>query len=87
MSIFELYSEKLFKSIAEEMVAGGYSAAGYDRINIDDCWMSKERIDGKLAADKDRFPQGIPHLVKYVRLSATVNELPIDFHTRDTNLT
>ena len=31
-------SEALVKSVATEMVANGMLAAGYNRINLDDCW-------------------------------------------------
>ena len=34
---------------------------------IDDCWLEKNRShDGKLQADKKRFPNGIKHLADYV---------------------
>ncbi|GAB6023888.1 hypothetical protein CHUAL_008624 [Chamberlinius hualienensis] len=60
-------SEKLFKSIADEMVAGGYLAAGYQYLNIDDCWMANERdANGRLQADPVRFPSGIKGLVDYI---------------------
>ena len=54
--------------MADLLVSEGYKDAGYQYVNIDDCWMSKER-DGKgsLVADPDRFPHGIKHLADYVR--------------------
>ncbi|KAI1283825.1 Alpha-galactosidase A [Halotydeus destructor] len=60
-------SERLFKDIADVMVKDGFVEAGYDRINIDDCWMRQTRDDdGNLMADPVRFPNGIPHLVNYM---------------------
>lgn len=56
-------------SMADTMVSGGYLAAGYNRINIDDCWMATSRVDGKLVADKERFPHAIPYLADYVSIS------------------
>ncbi|RWS24270.1 uncharacterized protein B4U80_06291 [Leptotrombidium deliense] len=60
-------SENLFKQMAEAMIVDGYLEAGYNRINIDDCWMEKHR-DGNnaLNADKNRFPNGIKHLSDFM---------------------
>ena len=39
----------------------GYADVGYEYVNIDDCWMERERgADGKLVANPDLFPEGIP---------------------------
>jgi hypothetical protein len=44
-----------------------YLAAGYEYVNIDDCWSELERDkDGKIIADKKRFPRGIKFLSDYV---------------------
>ena len=49
------------------MVSEGYQAVGYEYVNIDDCWPEMERDkDGKLVADKERFPSGIKALSRYV---------------------
>ena len=51
------------------MVAGGFRAAGYEYIIIDDCWLAKERdADGRLQPDPKRFPSGIRALADYVSL-------------------
>ena len=55
--------EKLYKSTAAAMVAGGYVATGYAGVHIDDCWEQKhpERDDdGKLVWNTTRFPSGMP---------------------------
>jgi hypothetical protein len=61
-------SEQLFRTMADLMVSEGYLNLGYEYINIDDCWMSKERdANGNLQADPERFPSGIKALADYVR--------------------
>ena len=53
--------------MADRLVADGYKDVGYDRINIDDCWMKKTRSeDNKLLADPKRFPNGIKYISDYV---------------------
>ncbi|XP_041456914.1 alpha-N-acetylgalactosaminidase-like isoform X1 [Lytechinus variegatus] len=60
-------SEQLFMEMADRMVEDGYLDAGYEYINIDDCWSSKQRdSQGRLQADPDRFPSGIKALADYV---------------------
>jgi len=53
--------------MADHLVSEGYAAVGYRYINIDDCWLSKERdSEGRLQADPERFPYGIKDLAAYV---------------------
>lgn len=60
-------SEKLFMEMADYLVKDGFREAGYEYVNIDDCWMSHNRdIDGHLVADPKRFPNGIKYLAKYM---------------------
>ena len=57
---FRCINEQLYMRMADAMVSGGYVAAGYNRVNIDDCWAAKERAaDGSLQANATRFPHGI----------------------------
>lgn len=45
-----------------------YLEAGYEYVNIDDCWSELERDEnGKIVADKKRFPRGLKFLSDYVR--------------------
>mmetsp|Transcript_117365 Transcript_117365/g.374018 ORF Transcript_117365/g.374018 Transcript_117365/m.374018 type:complete len:441 (-) Transcript_117365:88-1410(-) len=56
-------SAKLFETQAELLVSKGFLAKGYNRVDIDDCYM--DRRDPKtndLRADEARFPGGIPAL-------------------------
>ncbi|XP_060079424.1 alpha-N-acetylgalactosaminidase-like [Ylistrum balloti] len=60
-------SEQLYKEMADRLVADGYAALGYQYINIDDCWLAKERdAEGRLQADPHRFPSGIKALADYM---------------------
>jgi len=62
-----LYSEKLFMRMADLLVSEGFKDAGYEYVNIDDCWPAKERdAFGRLQPDPDRFPSGMRALADYV---------------------
>ncbi|XP_003743884.1 alpha-galactosidase A [Galendromus occidentalis] len=63
----ECISEKLYKRMADELVAQGYRDLGYVFVSIDDCWSMPERDQGnRLVADTKRFPSGIKALAKYM---------------------
>ncbi|CAM6031765.1 unnamed protein product, partial [Sphagnum compactum] len=60
-------NEKLYKEMADRIVEDGFKDLGYDNINIDDCWSEMQRdSDGKLVADKKRFPNGMKALADYM---------------------
>lgn len=60
-------NEQLYKDMADRLAADGYRDAGYEYVNIDDCWMSKTRdANGRLQPDPERFPSGIKALADYV---------------------
>lgn len=60
-------SEQLFMDMADRLVEDGYLDAGYEYVNIDDCWSSKKRdAQGRLQSDPDRFPHGIKALADYM---------------------
>ncbi|WP_245812376.1 NPCBM/NEW2 domain-containing protein [Actinophytocola xinjiangensis] len=59
--------ENLIRQTADAMVTSGMTAAGYEYVNIDDCWMAPTRdAAGRLAPDPVRFPNGIAALADYV---------------------
>ncbi|OBT38889.1 hypothetical protein VE00_10586 [Pseudogymnoascus sp. WSF 3629] len=61
-------NETLFTQTADAMASSGLLAAGYDRINLDDCWMQMSRTDnGTLLWDEEKFPQGMPWLGRYLK--------------------
>jgi len=60
-------SEKLLMKAADLMVSEGYQAAGYEYVNVDDCWPAQERAaDGRLQGDPVRFPSGMRALADYI---------------------
>jgi alpha-galactosidase len=61
-------SEKLIKETADLFVSSGLKAAGYQYVNIDDCWMTHERDPhtGRLVPDPVKFPSGIDGTADYV---------------------
>jgi alpha-galactosidase len=72
-------SQALVEQTALAMHRNGMQAAGYDYVNIDDCWMQGRDVTGaaaKIAAGRDAgghliadptyFPDGIAALAKYV---------------------
>lgn len=64
------FSEKLFMRAADLLVSEGYAKLGYQYVIVDDCWLDKNRSsDGRLQADKNRFPSGIKALSDYVSIT------------------
>ncbi|HET8842215.1 MAG TPA: cellulose binding domain-containing protein [Ktedonobacteraceae bacterium] len=60
-------SESVVKREADAMVSSGMAAAGYQYVNIDDCWEASSRdSNGNLVADPTRFPNGIKALADSV---------------------
>jgi alpha-galactosidase len=59
-------SEQLIRETADAMVTSGMKAAGYQYVNIDDCWQVSRDAQGAIVADPARFPAGIKALADYV---------------------
>jgi alpha-galactosidase len=58
---------QLVEQTAQTMVGNGMKAAGYQYVNVDDCWMAPNRdAAGNLAPDPTRFPNGIKSVADYV---------------------
>ena len=50
-------NEKLITDTIDTFVTEGLQDAGYEYVNIDDCWSLKQRdAQGKLVADPEKFP-------------------------------
>ncbi|MER5686017.1 NPCBM/NEW2 domain-containing protein [Streptomyces sp. NPDC002205] len=61
------FNESMVKGIADIFVEKGLKDAGYQYVNLDDCWAKPQRnADGKLEADPVRFPNGIEAVADYV---------------------
>ena len=60
-------SEQLAEQTALAMHNDGMQAAGYDYVNIDDCWMSSSRAaNGNLVPNPSKFPDGMAAVASYV---------------------
>jgi len=60
-------SENLVKHTADKIVSSGLAGAGYQYVNIDDCWMQHSRDgSGNLQPDFAKFPDGISGTAAYV---------------------
>jgi alpha-galactosidase len=61
------FNEAMVKGIADLFVTEGLKDAGYQYVNLDDCWALPERgADGNLVPDPVRFPNGIKAVADYV---------------------
>ncbi|MFJ3788693.1 NPCBM/NEW2 domain-containing protein [Kitasatospora sp. NPDC090091] len=61
------FNEDMIKGIADLFVSKGLKAAGYQYVNLDDCWALPLRdAAGDLVPDPVRFPSGIKALADYV---------------------
>jgi alpha-galactosidase len=61
------FNEAFVKGIADTLVSTGLKDAGYQYVNLDDCWAQSSRdAKGNLVPDKTRFPHGIKAVADYV---------------------
>jgi alpha-galactosidase len=60
--------ETLIMATADIFVSSGLRDAGYEYVNIDDCWAEAERdpATGRYVPHRERFPSGIKALADYV---------------------
>jgi len=58
--------ERLIRETADAMVKSGLKDAGFQYVNIDDCWQGERDADGNIQPDPKRFPSGIKALADYV---------------------
>jgi alpha-galactosidase len=58
--------ETIIRAMADAMATNGMKAAGYQYINIDDCWQGQRDARGFIQADPLKFPSGIKALTDYV---------------------
>lgn len=63
----ETLDDTMIKGITDAMVDKGLKDAGYEYVNVDDCWALPDRnAEGNLVPDPKRFPEGIKTLADYV---------------------
>jgi alpha-galactosidase len=61
------FNESMVEGIADLFVSDGLKAAGYQYVNLDDCWALPDRdAAGNLVPDPVRFPHGIKAVADYV---------------------
>ncbi|WP_369794481.1 glycoside hydrolase family 27 protein [Kutzneria sp. 744] len=61
------FNEAFVEGIADTLVSTGLKDAGYQYVNLDDCWAQSSRDSkGNLVPDKNRFPHGIKAVADYV---------------------
>jgi alpha-galactosidase len=61
------FNESMVEGIADLFVSKGLKDAGYQYVNLDDCWALPQRdADGNLVPDPVRFPHGIKAVADYV---------------------
>ncbi|MFL6054953.1 MAG: NPCBM/NEW2 domain-containing protein [Actinoallomurus sp.] len=61
------FNEGMVKGIADLFVSSGLKDAGYEYVNLDDCWAERNRdANGDLVPNKTRFPNGIRAVADYV---------------------
>jgi alpha-galactosidase len=61
------FNESMVEGIADLFVDKGLKAAGYQYVNLDDCWALPSRdADGHLVPDPVRFPHGVKAVADYV---------------------
>src|SRR5207249_9630039 len=58
-------SDKLIREMADAMVTSGMKAAGYQYVNIDDCWQVSRDAQGTIVGDPEKFPEGMKELADY----------------------
>ncbi len=59
-------SEDMIKGMADAMVKSGMKDAGYQYVNIDDCWQVSRDSNGNIVADPQRFPHGMKAVGDYI---------------------
>ncbi len=59
-------NESVVKGMADAFVTTGMKDAGYQYVNLDDCWMDGRDSSGKLKWSASKFPSGIPALAEYI---------------------
>ncbi|MFL6140546.1 MAG: NPCBM/NEW2 domain-containing protein [Labedaea sp.] len=60
-------TDALVRATADKILSAGLQTAGYQYVNIDDCWMTRNRdSNGNLVPDPVKFPSGIRGVADYV---------------------
>jgi len=59
-------SEDMIRGMADAMVKSGMKDAGYQYVNIDDCWQVSRDPSGNIVPDTQHFPHGMKAVGDYI---------------------
>ncbi len=59
-------NEKVVRATADTIASNGMKDAGYQYVNLDDCWQTSRDSAGNIVPDAARFPSGIKALADYI---------------------
>jgi len=59
-------SEDMIKNMADAVVKSGMKDAGYQYVNIDDCWQVSRDASANIVVDPQRFPHGMKAVGDYI---------------------
>jgi alpha-galactosidase len=61
-------NESIIKETADLFATSGLKDAGYEYVNLDDCWALRERdpVTNRMVADPEKFPSGLKALGEYI---------------------
>lgn len=59
-------NETVVKKMADAFITSGMKDAGYEYVNLDDCWMDGRDSAGRIKVNASKFPSGIAALANYV---------------------
>ncbi len=59
-------SEEMIRGMADALIKSGMKDAGYQYVNIDDCWQVSRDANGNIVADPQRFPHGMKAVGNYI---------------------
>ena len=59
-------NEQVIRASADAIASNGMKDAGYQYVNMDDCWQTSRDAAGNIVADPQKFPSGIKAVADYV---------------------
>ena len=75
-------NEQVVRATADAIASNGMKDAGYQFVNLDDCWQTSRDAAGNIVADATKFPSGIKALADYVHSKGLKFGLYTDAGTR-----
>ena len=75
-------NEQVIRATADTIAGNGMKDAGYEYVNLDDCWQVSRDANGNIVADPTKFPSGIKALADYVHAKGLKFGLYTDVGTK-----